>query len=189
MQNRTDSSVPFLSLTKRRSSYRFLAKPKRQPWQRGFTFPEALLAIVLFLLMTMVFAACFPVLSRSGHYSSTYSQAALIAQHKVDQLRFGDYTKLLTPSYLKDLEFIDDQVDILPNGQRRYYFTQKDKLADYFPSGARGTILIQDYSLIQPSVTTGTVQRVEVQITWNNGGSRGTGKYTLVTFVTISKYP
>lgn len=162
---------------------------RRRKHRQGSSLPEALLSLMLFLSMTLVFAAAFPALSRSGHYSSTYSQAALLAQHKIDQIRFGGYAKLLDPAYLQSRKFIDSQVDTMAGGARRYYFTQQDRLASFFPNGVQGTILTEDYSTAQPAVAAGTVQRVTVQITWNNGGSRAPGHYAIVSFVPLSQYP
>ena len=54
------------------------------------------MALVVFTMMTLMFAAVFPMAVRGAQYSSNYAQAAMLAQHKMDQLRSAGFDKLFT---------------------------------------------------------------------------------------------
>ena len=50
--------------------------------------------MTVFMMMTLVFAAVFPVALRGAQFSNNYAQAALLAQHKIDQLRAAGFSKM-----------------------------------------------------------------------------------------------
>ena len=62
--------------------------------QRGFTIMEVVLAMTVFLMMVLMFAAAFPLTVRAAQFSSNYAQATQLAQHKIDQLRAAGYGSL-----------------------------------------------------------------------------------------------
>ncbi len=69
--------------------------PTRRFRQRhGFTIAEVMLSLTVFTMMTLMFAAVFPMAVRGSMYSSNYAQATMLAQHKMDQLRSAGYDKL-----------------------------------------------------------------------------------------------
>src|SRR5579875_2246469 len=66
---------------------------------RGFTMIEVCLALVVFLMMTLMFAAVFPTVVRGAKMSDNYTQATFLAQHKLDQLRASGFSRLSSPGY------------------------------------------------------------------------------------------
>jgi len=144
---------------------------------------EIALAIMIFALMTLMFAAVFPMAVRGAQYSSNYAQATLLAQHKMDQLRSAGYTKAMTPSTLVSLNIIDSTT---PNADGSYSFTSVDNLVSsgsvvgYFPPGSQGTVTITNYT--NGSVPAGTMAFVKVKINWIGGGV-SSGSYTLTTMI------
>ena len=57
----------------------------------GFTLMEVMFALCIFSVMILMFSSVFPSVLRGSHSSASYSQAALLAQHKVDQCREQGY--------------------------------------------------------------------------------------------------
>ena len=155
---------------------------------RGFTIVEVTLALIVFLLMTLMFAAVFPMAVRAAQSSNTYAQAALVARHKLDQLRSAGKnnltgttvaTKLITTLNIADAQNADGSFD----------FTTVDNLTGaggYFPAGATGTIVITDASqmagLYSPPPA-GQVVYVTVKVRWT-GLSGVASQYQTSTFIT-----
>lgn len=159
-------------------------RPKRRS-QRGFTIAEVSLALIVFAMMTILFAAVFPMAVRGAHYSGNYAQAAMLAQHKIDQLRSAGYNRLFTPTggdSLTSLGVIDNPqptgYPINSGGAATYSITSADGLVQtdtaqgYFPAGSVGTITVQDYANFNPSagVPVGTLAYVTVKIAWAGAG-------------------
>jgi len=122
--------------------------------------------MIIFLLMVLVFAAVFPFAIRTAQFSNNYSQAALLAQHKLDQLQTAGYSRL-DYSDLSGLGIIDSAQQTSP-----YTFTGVDNLVGsgsgqgFFPPGSSGIISIVDYHTVNPSMAAGQMDYVTVTITW-----------------------
>ncbi len=148
----------------------------RRTSQRAFTLAEVALALVVFVMMTIMFAATFPIANRSAHYSNEYAQAALLAQHKLDQLHSAGFTNL-NYAYLTGAGIVD--TNSTASGPP-YTFTGVDNLGSFFPNGTTGVIAITDYSTLA-NVTTkppaGTVSVVTVTLTWPGAGTKS-GSYS-----------
>jgi len=137
---------------------------------RGFTLAEVVLALMVFLMMTLMFAAVFPIAIRAAHYSNDYAQAALLAQHKVDQLRSAGIDKL-NFSDLTGLGIVDQNPDATGPS---YTFTGVDNLDSFFPNGTTGVISVTDYSTlshVSNPPPAGTVYVVTVTLTWPGSGT------------------
>ena len=159
--------------------------------RRGFTLLEVMLSMFVFLMMTLMFAAVFPFASRSTKFSGNYAQAALIAQHKIDQLRAAGASKL-DYTDLSGLGIIDAAPVTGP-----FSFTATDNIAHYtldvsnnpvgddkgfYPYGSTGTVTIADYNTVNSSVPAGKIYVVTVMIKWR-GASIASGIYTLSALV------
>jgi Tfp pilus assembly protein PilV len=156
-------------------------KTNRRRHQRAFTLAEVMLALIVFLMMTLMFAAVFPIAVRAAHYSNDYAQAALLAQHKLDQLRSAGFDKL-DYADLAGLGIVDQ----VPNfSGSSYTFTGVDNLDSFFPSGSSGTIVIADYSSLSNVGSPppgGNVYVATVTISWPGTGSVS-GSYTSSTMI------
>ena len=153
--------------------------------QRGFTLLEVALSLIIFTMMTLMFGAVLPMAVRGASHGNNYSQAAALAQRKVDQLRSAGYSRLFDNSagtaytQLSNQNIVDAQ-----NGQSgasggSYDFTALDHLTGnggFFPPGSTGTITVAPYT----AQTAGFVALVTVTITWT-----GTvpGSYTVSTLI------
>ena len=147
----------------------------------GFTITEVALALVIFTLMVVLFAAVFPMTVRGAQYGNNYTQAAMLAQHKMDQLRSAGYARL-DLNDLTNLAVIDSpQPSGYPatvSGGKTYSFTTADALVNngaaqgYFPPGSQGTITIADYAALHPSsgIAANTMTYVTVTMKWTGGG-------------------
>lgn len=96
----------------------------------AFTLIESVLCLAVFSALLIVFSAAFPHILRAGDKSAAASQAVLIAQHKLDQLRQLGYGQLRDRALLQQMGVIDPQL----NADGTYAFAQVDGLVD---SGAR----------------------------------------------------
>lgn len=135
----------------------------------GLGLVEVMFSLFLFMMMALMFAAVIPAATRSSKYTSSYSMAAQIAQHKIDQIRNAGYAKCNGAS-LATLNVIDSATPIATNGTAETFsFTTADNLLAYFPSGATGTVTTDNYA---PS-STGTgfnIRQVTITLTWRDGG-------------------
>ena len=161
---------------------------------RGFTLMEVALALTVFILMTLMFASVFPMVARGSQFSGNYSQAAMLAEHKIDQIRSVGFLKL-------DYNDLNTQgiIDVMgtpPSGlPATYTFTSVDNLVTsgttqgIFPPGSTGTITVQDYSAFNTSVgiAAGQVDYVTVTITWPSGAVSG-GSYSTSAMVIEMKH-
>ena len=136
--------------------------------RRGFTLVEVMMSMMVFTMMILIFAAVFPFALRTAEFSNNYSQAALLAQHKIDELQTAGYSRLDYTS-LNGLGIIDASPNTSP-----YSFTTVDNLAGggnnhgYFPVGSTGTVTIVDYHTLNSSVPAGKMDYVTINITWTS---------------------
>ena len=134
--------------------------------------------MIALTMMTLMFAAVFPMAVRGAQYSSNYAQAATLAQHKLDQLRSAGFSRLFTPTgdnSLTSLNIID-----AVNAPNSYDFTTADSLVSsgttqgYFPPGSAGTVTIVDYASTPTGAANGvpgnTLAYVTVTLVWTNTG-------------------
>lgn len=156
-------------------------RARRRCSTRGFTIAEVALALIVFTMMTVMFAAVFPMAVRGAQYSSNYAQAATLAQHKLDQLRSAGYSRLFDDpqntalAKLTGLNIVDA---VNPDGS--FDFTTSDSLVNdgvthgYFPPGSSGTVTIVDYAAT-PAGAAGApgnaLAYVTVKFVWTNTGS------------------
>ena len=130
---------------------------------RGFTLIEVSLALVVFMMMTLMFAAVFPTAMRAGEMSNRHAQATLLTQHKLNELRQAGYAKL-DYTDLYNLGFVDVMTSPPTTYPCILSFTQADGLVPngsilgYFPSGTQGTITISNFE----SATTPTSSTLPV---------------------------
>ena len=153
----------------------------RRRSERGFTITEVALALIIFAMMTVLFGAVFPMTVRGAQYSSNYAQAAMMAQHKMDQLRAAGCSRL-DMTDLSNLSIIDSpQPNNYPaavTGGSTLSFTTVDGLVSdgtaqgYFPSGSEGTVTIADYTALHPAsgIPANTMFYVTIKIAWVGGG-------------------
>ena len=161
--------------------------------RQGFSLVEVMLALVIFTMMTLMFAAVFPVALRAAKYSANYSQAALIAQHKMDQVRGGGFDKLDYAS-LRGLGVVDALASA-PSSvtPQAYSFSGVDNLlgngtgtAGVFPPGSMAVLVVTDYSTSTPvtlpdgttytprsssSLDPGSVRLATILIRWQGAGT------------------
>lgn len=158
--------------------------------QRGFTLIEVSLSLVIFAMMTLMFAAVFPMAVRGAQYSSRYAQAAALGQHKMDQLRTAGYSRLFNPTGQNGLSSLNVINSVNPDGS--YDFTQADSLVNDgvthgpLPPGSRGTVTVANYT--QGGVPGGTVALVTVSLTWTGGGVAD-GSYKAVALIAKAGQP
>lgn len=122
--------------------------------KRGFTLIEVMISLMVFVVLTCIFAACIPVAKKASRMNGQYSQAISLCQHKIDQLRAVGYGRL-TYDGLSDI-YIDDSPTSLP-----YSFAGIDDVGNY---------------LIQPTATLNIIKgtdeaKVTVTITWKSSSS------------------
>jgi len=158
--------------------------------QRGFTLVEVALSLIVFGMMTILFGAVFPMAVRGAQYSNNYAQAAMVADHKMDQLRSGGYGLLFNPSGNTGL--ISQNVIDAVNAGGSYDFTTADNLVangtsqGYFPNGSTGTITVTDDTA--NGVPSGSVALVTITVAWNGGGVPA-GSYSLSSLISKAGNP
>ena len=123
----------------------------------GFTLIEMAIALFVFGMIALLFGAVFPVASRAGHTSSNYSEAALLAQHKIDQCRQATYSNVYGATgngatALANLGMIDSPQPAgypLVNGSATTYsFSSVDSVVDngtnkgFYPVGSKGELTV-----------------------------------------------
>lgn len=171
---------------------------RRRVRSRGFTLIEVCLALIVFLMMTLVFAAVFPVALSAAKTSDNYAQAAQIAQHKIDQMRAVGYSGLNYNGLLSSA--LIDPVPSPPGQTQTYHFENIDNLISnggntgYFPPGSTGTITVRDYAAYAASQNAGgylppagTVDYVTVTLTWTGAGTQS-GTYSASAMIVQMKH-
>lgn len=147
---------------------------------------EVMLAMIVFLMMTLMFAAAFPVVVRAARVSNNYAQAAELAQHKIDHLRSASYSNLSSASILQGRGIIDSPQPSgygVPNpttGAVSYTFTNTDGLTNYFPPGSTGVLTISPDTALAGTLASGNVKDITVTLNWTGGGA-SSGFYTVKT--------
>ncbi len=166
---------------------RNIARRRTSKRRAGFTLIEVTLALIVFAMMTILFAAVFPMTVRGAQYSGNYTQAALIAQHKIDQLRSAGF-RSLDQGHLSNLSVIDSPqpagYPIVVSGGMTYSFTSAENLVSdgvtqgYFAPGSQGTITVADYTALHPGsgVPAGSLALVTVSVAWV-GSATHSGSY------------
>ena len=101
-----------------------------------------MLSLVILAMMTMMFGAVFPITMRAATQGNSYSQAALLAQRKVDQLRQAQYGSLVDNVNGTALTKMNRLgiVDPARNADGTYSFTTVDHLTG--AGGSAGTYVI-----------------------------------------------
>ena len=157
----------------------------------GFTLAEVMLSLVILAMMTLMFGAVFPITMRAATQGNSYSQAALLAQRKVDQLRQAQYGSLFDSTNGTALTKMARLgiVDPARNADGSYSFTAVDHLTGtggFYSSDSVGKITISDYSA-DPSPSNsgqlplpGQIAVATVTITW---GGRVPGTYTVSALI------
>ncbi len=166
---------------------------RRRAPGRGFTLIEVSLALIVFLMMTLMFAAVFPTALRAAKFSNNYSQAAQIAQHKIDQMRAAGVSNL-TAAGLQN-QGITDSTANPPSGLPfTASFTSVDAIANdgnnnhgYFPVGSTGTITVQDYHAINAAIPAGQMDYATVLLNWTNG-SAAASRYQVSAIIIKMKH-
>lgn len=148
------------------------AKPSVRRAISGFTLIEVTIAMMIFLMMVLMFAAVFPLAVRGSLFSNNYAQAVSLCQHKMDQLRQEGFNNLSNPSSVLVHDSVIDTPGTQPSTGYSYSFTSCDNLTSFYPSGATGTIQIAP-APITGGGTLSTVYAVTVTITWNTGTGSG----------------
>lgn len=171
-------------------------KAGRRRARAGFTLIEAMFTLLVFALATVMFAAIFPVSFRSSGKSADYIQAAIIARHKMDQIRQAGYTHLDGAS-LKGLQIVDSDT---PDANGFYSFAatdglvNKDTLTSFFGDASNCTATIKIVPALSveingvavPTVPTPPADRwakqVTVHLSWS-GRANHSGDYTAHTII------
>jgi type II secretory pathway pseudopilin PulG len=169
-------------------------KKRGRKQAHGFTLMEVAMALAVFIMMTVMFAAVFPMVARGSQFSGNYSQAAMLAEHKVDQIRSLGFAKLDYNGL--NAQGVIDSMTTPPSGlPATYTFTGVDNLVTsgsttgFFPPGSVGTITVQDYSAFNPSagIAAGQVDYVTITITWPASAVSG-GTYSTSAMVIEMKH-
>lgn len=159
----------------------------------GFTLVEVTLALIVFAMMTVLFAAVFPMTVRGAQYGGNYTQGAMIAQHKMDQLRSAGFSSL-DQGHLTNLSIVDTPqpagYPLSINGGTTYSFTSAEHLVSdgttqgYFAPGSQGTVTVVDYAVLHPGsgVPAGSLALVNVSVSWT-GGATHDGNYQTSTLI------
>lgn len=165
-------------------------RARRHCRARGFTLAEVALAMVILAMMTLMFAAVFPIAVRGAQYSSNYAQAATLAQHKLDQLRSAGYSRLFTPTGTNSLTSLN--IINAVNADGSYDFTVADSLVNsgttkgYFPPGSTGTVTVSNYTA--NGAPSGVLAYVTVKFVWTNPGA-SSSSYSASTIISKAAQP
>lgn len=151
------------------TSTRTQSTPPVRARRRGFSLVESMLCIVLFGIILMLFGVTFPAMIRGSDKSASYSQAALLAQHKIDQLRQVGYAQLQDTAVLRSLGVIDTNL----NGDGSFAFTLVDNLVDnngkkgfFGPSGSASSSIVVGQALTgQGGAAPSTLRALGVTVT------------------------
>jgi Flp pilus assembly protein TadG len=172
---------------------------------RGFTLFEVILALFIFLMMSLMFSAVVPTAARSARYGNSYNYAVALAQRKVDQLQEAGWGKL-NETDLRSLGIIDASAGVSNGTATTYSFTTNntatnaanaDNLAQYFPGGTSpatrptGTIRVEPWApstVFVGGVPQDTLKRITVTISWRDarGAPSSFSISSLVTRMTLN---
>ncbi len=173
------------------NSLKIARKARHRSRRGGFTLAEVMLSLVVLAMMTLMFGAVFPITMRAATEGNSYSQAALIAQRKVDQLRQAQYGSLFDNTNGTALTKLSrlNIVDPAQNADGSYSFTAVDHLtgaSGFYSGDSVGKIKISDYSA-DPSPSNfgvlpgaGQIAVATVTVTW---GGKVPGTYTVSALI------
>jgi len=117
-----------------------------RPHSGGFTLVEVMISLMVFVVLTLIFAACVPTARKAAKTNGQYSQAISLCQHKIDQLRAVGYGRI-TYDELSDAGIIDEARTTQP-----FSFTGVDDVAAYLPQPTT-TLSVDDVGTDQLLVT------------------------------------
>jgi len=179
-----------------------LPRRRAAPRRAGFTLVEMMIAVFVFWMMIALFGAMLPIAGQGGRSSGSYAQAALLAQHKIDQVRQGGFNKL-NGAQMANMGVVDADANGapvtaavppgLPARTVSYSFTTVDNLVDngagkgYFAAGAQGTLSLSPALTVQggSAPTPAQALQVTVTLTWqksvNAGGAANGSSYSTHT--------
>lgn len=152
-----------------------LGRPKSQ---EGFTLIEVVIAMIIFLMMVLMFAAVFPLAVRGAIFSNNYAQAVALCQHKMDQLRDEGWNKMDYTDLNND-GIVDTAAAGNQNIANGLSFATTDNLGGFYPAGCTGTFKVAT----DGNVASNTVDDVQVTITWTTA-SGARSSYTLYGMIT-----
>lgn len=170
-----------------------MEKPKGRAAKAGFTLIELSIATLVFWMMVLLFAALYPAAIRGSQIGSSYAQASLIAQHKIDQCRQQGYTNVYSASgsvvtRLSQLSIVDatpapvQNPGGFPANSVSYSFTGVDSLGSgALVPGSTGTLTIGPPA----GAFTGASQLAQVTVTvsWPATGNQASGSVTTHTLI------
>jgi type II secretory pathway pseudopilin PulG len=122
-------------------STRFYPRPRSVAKPRAFSIMEVVLSLVILMFMVLMVAAVIPASLRNTRYSSDFSQAASLAQHKVNQLQDAGYMSMTGPILGQSgLKLVDGNPGNPANNtagdqSATFEFTNTDRLWQYFNGG------------------------------------------------------
>jgi prepilin-type N-terminal cleavage/methylation domain-containing protein len=129
----------------------------------GMTLIEVMIAVMVFSFAITVFASLFPLAMRMRSKSENVSQATMIAQKKIDQLRALPYTSL-TYTSLQGANVIDASPNTSP-----YSFTSVDNLATKLPEPTSSLTVSNAGS----GSHTADLKQISVTVSWGGIISNG----------------
>lgn len=135
----------------------------------GMTLIEVMIAVMVFSFAITVFASLFPLAMRMRSKSENVSQATMIAQKKIEQIRALPYTSL-TYTSLRGANVIDASPNTSP-----YSFTSMDNLASKLPEPTSSLTV----SNVGTSPYTADLKQITVTVSW--GGIITNGNSVTVT--------
>jgi prepilin-type N-terminal cleavage/methylation domain-containing protein len=135
----------------------------------GMTLIEVMIAVMVFSFAITVFASLFPLAMRMRSKSENVSQATMIAQQKIEQIRALPYTSLNYTS-LRGANVIDASPSTSP-----YSFTSVDNLASKLPEPTSSLTL----SNVGSGSNTADLKQISITVSW--GGVITNGNSLTVT--------
>lgn len=129
----------------------------------GMTLIEVMIAVMVFSFAITVFASLYPLAMRMRSKSENVSQATMIAQKKIEQVRALPYTSL-TYTSLQGANIIDASPNSSP-----YSFTTIDNLASKLPEPT-GTLAVSDAG---SGANTADLKQITVTVSWGGVVTNG----------------
>ncbi len=117
----------------------------------GFTLVEVMIALMVFTVLTLIFATSIPLAQKAAKMSGRYSQAISLCQHKIDQIRAVGYGRI-NYTELSDAGIIDGSPLTAP-----FQFKVVDEVETYLPQ--------PEATLVVEAIATDQI-RVTATVTW-----------------------
>lgn len=178
---------------------------------RAFTIMEVVLSLLIVLFMVVMVAAVVPSSLRTSRYSTDFSQAASLVQHKINQLQDAGYNGMNAPNLgghgLAIIDGSPNSPATNPLGDQSvtFEFTDRDKLWQSFAGGVdatgaritgsntpRGYIYLAPYSPSAYTNTAGATEygliRATVTVQWwtSKGNMQAFSGTTLIPRATVN---